>query len=134
MDYARSMIEANMLTHKDPRVYFKCAHVMDMPFERHTFDSVICFACFPHFQDQKGAAKKIAHVLKPGGRLTIGHLMSSEEISGHHNTETAVSNDRLPTIELFESWFLELGLEVIKFSDKPGFYCLTVIKSGKTES
>ena len=130
MDYAGSMIEANMRSHTDPRIHFKCAHVMDMPFEKQTFDSVICFACFPHFQDKKTAVKQIARVLKTGGRLTISHLMSSEEIASHHNSETAVSHDHLPAIRHLEAWLLAQGIEVTRFTDEPGFYCLTATKSG----
>lgn len=128
MDYAREMIEQNRQVHTDPRISFHCAHVMDMPFESGRFDAVICFACFPHFQDQEGAVAQIARVMKPGARLTIAHLMSSAEIAGHHRSETPVSADCLPPRERLEAWLKNQGLEVTGFEDRPGTYCLTAIR------
>jgi demethylmenaquinone methyltransferase/2-methoxy-6-polyprenyl-1,4-benzoquinol methylase len=106
---------------------------MDMGFEPAYFDGVICFACFPHFQDPKGALKEISRVLKPGGILTVAHLMSSAELDAHHKTETAVSGDRLPPREWMHTHFKDNGLSITSFTDKPGLFCLTGVKAdGKT--
>jgi len=129
MDYAHEMIWANQALHTDPRVSFKCAHVLDMPFSDACFDRIICFACFPHFQDQARALEQITRVLKPGGCLTIAHLMSSEEIAGHHNTETAVSNDVLPPRQMMEAWLIRCGLSLTAFTDMPGEYRICARKA-----
>ena len=128
MDYAPEMIEANKNLNRDKRISFECAHVMDMPFEKAFFDRVICFACFPHFQDQQGAVKAIARVLKPEGRLVIAHLLSSDEIASHHKGHTPVSEDRLPPLDHMAAWLSENHLEIKQFTDMPGFYCLAAVK------
>ncbi|WDP90154.1 MAG: methyltransferase domain-containing protein [Desulfobacter sp.] len=128
MDYAREMIDANRALHRDGRISFECTHVMDMPFGAAAFDRVICFACFPHFQDQAGAVERIAKVLKPGGRLVIAHLMSSQEIAGHHRGHTPVSRDQLPPLHCLAGWLADQGLKISDFTDRPGFYCLAAVK------
>lgn len=127
-DYSPEMIRANRGRHQDPRIRFECAHVMDMPFEPSSFDRVVCFACFPHFQDQAGAVERIAGVLRPGGRLVIAHLMSSKEIAGHHRGHTPVSRDCLPEKALLASWLADHGMGIMSFTDTPGFYCLVADK------
>ncbi len=127
-DYAKKMIEANRETHRDHRISFECTHVMDMPFEPESFDRVICFACFPHFQDQPGAVKEIARVLKPKSKLVIAHLMSSQELTSHHKGYTPVSGDRLPAFDHLAAWLTGNHLEITAFTDTPGFYCLAAVK------
>ncbi|WP_462269065.1 class I SAM-dependent methyltransferase [Desulfobacter sp.] len=128
MDYAPKMIQANKTVHTDDRICFECAHVMEMPFEPESFDRVICFACFPHFQDQPGAVQKIARVLKPGGRLVIAHLLSSDEIATHHKGHTPVSSDQLPMLDHLAGWLSKNHLEMSEFTNVPGFYCLAAVK------
>ncbi len=128
MDYAQNMIQANQNHHRDDRISFECAHVMDMPFEPESFDRVICFACFPHFQDQAGAVEKISRVLKSGGRLVIAHLMSSDEIASHHKGHSSVSKDQLPPLYHLAAWLSESCLNITEFTDVPGFYCLASVK------
>ncbi len=128
MDYAREMIATNKRQHEDKRLTFICSDVLDMPFESDSLDAIICFACFPHFQDQKRALKRMATCLKPGGRLTIAHLMSSKEIAHHHNGESAVSSDTLPTRKEMEAHVKAAGLTITAFTDEPGSYLLTLEK------
>ncbi len=128
MDYAREMIAANQKCHEDERIGFICSDVLEMPFEPCTLDAIICFACFPHFQDQKRALTTMATRLKPNGRLTIAHLMSSGEIAQHHNGESAVSRDTLPTKEEMEAHVKAAGLTITEFIDEPGSYLLSLVK------
>ncbi len=133
MDYAWKMIKTNQHLHQDSRILFECAHVMDMPFDSNAFDRVICFACFPHFQDQAGAVKQITRVLKPGGKLVIAHLMSSDEIATHHKGHSPVSSDQLPSFDRLSAWLVQCGLEILEFTDVSGLYCLACVKeSGQT--
>lgn len=128
MDYAENMIAENRKIHTDERITFVCADVMDIPFENDFFDSIICFACFPHFQYQKIALKKMTQSVKTEGTLSIAHLLSSAEIEGHHNGETAVSTDKLPPKKEMDVFCQESGLIITDFTDKPGRYILSAKK------
>lgn len=130
VDYAEEMIRANQSVHQDDRIRFHCAHVLDMGFDPNSFDAVVCFACFPHFQDPEKAVKEIAQVLKPGGTLTVAHLMSSQELAAHHQTETAVSDDSLPSKEWMHTHFEKNSLNITSFTDAPGLFCLTAVRDG----
>jgi demethylmenaquinone methyltransferase/2-methoxy-6-polyprenyl-1,4-benzoquinol methylase len=128
MDYAEKMIARNRKIHGDDRITFVCSDVMDMPFEADSFDSIICFACFPHFGNQSAALKKMSGSLKPNHSLIIAHLLSSDEIAGHHSSEIAVSRDQLPTRREMEDFCEESNLFITKFMDEPGFYFLSAKK------
>ncbi|MDQ3291377.1 MAG: class I SAM-dependent methyltransferase [Bacteroidota bacterium] len=47
----------------------KVSDVTELPFEDETFDAVSCRLGFMYFPDMQAAAKEMARVLKPGGRL-----------------------------------------------------------------
>ena len=129
MDYADEMILQNQACHKDDRITFICSDVLDMPFDADSLDAVICFACFPHFQHPGKALARMAESLKPSGRLTIAHLMSSTELAAHHSSHTPVSEDRLPSDEKMMQYVRESGLETTTFKDEPGLYLLTAVKN-----
>lgn len=128
VDYAENMITANKKEHHDKRITFVCSDVMDMPFEPFFFDSIICFACFPHFQEQGKALSKLTELLKTKGVLTIAHLLSSKEIKEHHNGKTAVSRDTLPVKQKITRFCEDCGLEIKIFKDEPGEYILSAKK------
>ncbi|MBU0969998.1 MAG: class I SAM-dependent methyltransferase [Proteobacteria bacterium] len=132
MDYAREMIRENKIQHRDDRITFICSDVLDMPFEPAILDAVICFACFPHFQQPERALARMAESLKPGGRLTISHLMSSEELADHHTSHTPVSGDTLPPRETMTGFVRDSGLDITAFEDRPGLYLLSAIKCPST--
>ena len=134
MDYAEKMIARNRKIHGDDRITFVCSDVMDMPFEVDYFDSIICFACFPHFGNQSAALKKMAGSLKPNHSLIIAHLLSSDEIAGHHSSETVVSRDRLPTRREMEGFCEESNLSITQFMDEPGSYFLAAKKKSALNS
>ncbi len=130
VDYAENMITQNQKVHGDDRITFVCSDVMDIPLEDSCFDSIICFACFPHFRDQKAALGKLAGFLKPNGILTIAHLLSAKEIADHHDGESAVSRDRLPVKHEMENFCEQCGLGIMEFTDEPGRYLLSAKKAG----
>ncbi len=130
MDYAEKMIAQNQKIHGDNKITFVCSDVMDMPFKADFFDSIVCFACFPHFENKGAALEKMAGSLKQNHPLIISHLMSSHEIAGHHSSETAVARDQLPTRSEMEDFCEESNLLITKFIDEPGFYFLSAKKKG----
>ncbi|MCG8565294.1 MAG: class I SAM-dependent methyltransferase [Desulfobacterales bacterium] len=128
VDYAQEMIQANRALHKDHRLEFICAPVDGLDLPRASFDAVLCFACFPHFRDPGASLSHLAGLLRPGGRLTIAHLMSSKKIADHHGKEAAVAHDRLPDPRRMSVFIQEAGLGVLTFTDTPDLYLLSLEK------
>ena len=75
-----------------PVVEVICGDVEEEKFESQ-FDRIVVYNAFPHFPNPKRLIKKLAKLLKEGGRLTIAHGMSREAIDGHHKgSASKVSN------------------------------------------
>lgn len=65
-----------------------------------TFDCAVIYNAFPHFANRKMLFENIAKHLKRGGRLTIAHGMSREDILKHHSG--CAKNVSLPLPEAAE--------------------------------
>ena len=128
MDYAAEMIRENQALHPDPRISFLCSDVAQMPLDPASLDAVICFACFPHFEQPRKALARMAESLVPGGRLTVAHLMSSAELAAHHHSHTPVSQDCLPSKDEMCRYVAESGFDLKEFQDRPGLYLLCAVK------
>jgi len=68
----------------DPRVRRFCADADSLPLADDTFDRVICFSAWPHFDDAFGVACELARVLRPGGSMHIWHAASRHRINEIH--------------------------------------------------
>ena len=73
------------------------------------YDCCVIYNAFPHFPDPAGLIAHLAAWLRPGGRLTVAHGMSMEQLNRHHaDTAAAVSRGMIPPSEmrtLFSRWF-----------------------------
>lgn len=101
------------------------ADVHDTPFKDNSFDQVICFAAFPHFNQPDAAIREMARVGKPGARVVIAHLMSREELSRHHAAHSEVARDALPNDAQMAMLFVNAGLTSPFITDAPGCYMAT---------
>lgn len=93
-----------------------------LPFADGTFDNVVCFAAFPHFDDPAIALREMARVAKPRAFLVIAHLLSREELARHHGGHDAVADDILPDAESMRAYFRQAGLQAPRIEDRPGRY------------
>lgn len=106
------------------KVYTRCIHAsaMSLPLPDASLDAVVCFAAFPHFSDKAAALSEIYRVLKPGGLLSIAHLLSREELSRHHGGTSAVSGDCLPDDDAMRELMIASGFSMPSITDEPGRY------------
>lgn len=85
-----------------------CGDVEETPFDRQ-FDSVMVYNAFPHFPEPEQLISTLASLTKEGGRLTIAHGASREQIDNHHSgAASKVSNGLMYADELkllFEPYF-----------------------------
>lgn len=61
-----------------------CGDVEEYCFDR-KFDVVMVYNAFPHFPEPQRLIKALAAALKEGGRLSIAHSMSREQLHHHHS-------------------------------------------------
>lgn len=72
-------------------------------------DHAVVFNAIPHFADPAALAANVSRALLPGGRLTIAHDASREQIDGGHRGQASRISCGLPPAsalsELIEPWF-----------------------------
>ncbi len=128
LDFAEKMIKVNRQRHAGGNVKFLLSDAEHAPLEDDCCDAVICFSCFPHFQDQQKAVNRLAEILKPGGIFAVSHFGSSEELNTMHRTFDAVMHDQLPSGEQMRGILASANLTVDRFIDESGFYCILASK------
>ena len=69
------------------------------------FDRVVVYNAFPHFPNPKRLIKRLAGLLKEGGRLTIAHGASREAIDNHHNGAASKVSNGLMTADKLKKLF-----------------------------
>ena len=85
-----------------------CGDVEETRFDKQ-FDSVMVYNAFPHFPDPERLIATLAGLTREGGRLTVAHSASREQIDDHHKGPASkVSNGLMYADELkaiFEPFF-----------------------------
>ncbi|MDR1249515.1 MAG: class I SAM-dependent methyltransferase [Treponema sp.] len=98
IDSAEKMIEVARRKFEGTKVNFIHGDALEYPFEDVSFDHIICYSVFPHFDDKPFAIARLAKKLKPGGFLSVLHSASKEKINGVHvHTHSMdIKSDNLP--------------------------------------
>ena len=101
----------------EPRVQVICGDVEEHAFGRQ-FDRIVVYNAFPHFPYPKRLIKRLAKLLKLGGRLTVAHGMSREAIDGHHSgSASKVSNGLMEADSLKRIFDAHFQVEVVISND-----------------
>ncbi len=124
LDFAEKMIEVNRDLHKEANIRFIVADAAKAPINRESCDVIICFSCFPHFDEKGKVLTALSRILKPRGALIIAHFDSSEDINRRHGSCRAVMHDYVPGESEMRSLFQKAALNIDLFIDEPGFYCI----------
>lgn len=108
VDISPKMIECAKKKYTQAEVRLICDDVEIAHFES-PFDCIVVYNAFPHFFQPAKLIEKLAGDLKTGGRLTVVHGMSRENINRHHSRNASKVSISLMQInelgELFASYF-----------------------------
>jgi len=96
LDFAEEMLRKARAKGFNGNIYYLNADVTDIPLAEESFDIVVCYSSFPHFQDKPKALAEIKRVTKNGGELFICHTSSRAIINQIHRQIPAVANDIIP--------------------------------------
>ena len=109
IDISPEMVKIAKEKHKNEiKIEVVCGDVLTAEFNK-KFDLIVVYNAFPHFPEPEALIKRLASLLKSGGRLTIAHGASREDINACH--EGAASKVSLGLIsetelaKLFEPYF-----------------------------
>ena len=101
----------------EPRVQVICGDVEEHAFGLQ-FDRSVVYNAFPHFPYPKRLIKRLAKLLKLGGRLTGAHGMSREAIDGHHSgSASKVRNGLMEADSLKRIFDAHFQVEVVISND-----------------
>jgi demethylmenaquinone methyltransferase/2-methoxy-6-polyprenyl-1,4-benzoquinol methylase len=98
IDSAEKMIGIARKKFEDRGISFIHGDALEYPFPDASFDHIICYSVFPHFDDKPRAIARLAKKLKPGGLLSVLHSSSKERINGvhAHTHNMDIKSDSLP--------------------------------------
>lgn len=119
VDFSEKMMEIARSKYSGKKygnVEFIVQDINDMNMN-HQYDVILCYSCFPHFNDKVATIKHLAKGLSLGGKLMIAHSESRKSINDIHKDTMEVNNDLLPTMSKIEHMLKISGLETIKKID-----------------
>ena len=124
LDFAEEMLRKAKDKSFDGEVAYLNADVTNIPLSDKTFDYVVCYSSFPHFQDKAKALGEINRVTKCGGYLFICHTSSRANINEIHSSIPEVANDLIPDekemrVTLAEAGFIDIRIE----DDRENYLC-----------
>ena len=109
IDISPEMVSA--ARRKFPGVKVICGDVETTDFGR-KFDAVMVYNAFPHFPDPEKLIRVLSGLLAPGGRLTVAHGMSREQMDRHHQGAASTVSIRLLHEDDLAAIMARCGLQV----------------------
>lgn len=129
LDLAESMLLENRKKPDTKLAAHVCADARRPPFRNASFDRVICFNTLPHLTPIDETLRQLLDCLHPGGVLSIGHSMGSEQLNHFHSgVGGPVGHDRLPPARILGRMLSGMGTEVLCAEDASGWYCVQARK------
>jgi ubiquinone/menaquinone biosynthesis C-methylase UbiE len=128
LDFAGEMLKKARAKRFDGNIDYLQADVGKIPLSDGTFDSVVCYSSFPHFQDKPAALAEIKRVMKDGGKLLICHTSSRARINEVHSQIPVVEDDVLPDSIGMLLLLKAAGFTEIKVEDESESYLASAMK------
>ncbi len=107
-----------------------CGDVEETRFSK-TFDSIMVYNAFPHFPDPERLIATLASLLKDGGRLTIAHGASREQIDDHHKGPASKVSNGLMFADELKSIFDPFFQVDIQISNQEMYQVSGIKRSGE---
>ena len=109
---------AKLAAAKFPEATVICGDVEETKFDK-TFDAIMVYNAFPHFPDPEKLIRVLAGLVKPGGRLSVAHGMSRQQLLQHHaGRASRVSIDLLHEKELAALFAPYFDVDVVISNDR----------------
>ena len=130
LDFAEEMLKRVQAKGFEGNINYVCADIANSWLDKETFDAVVCYSSFPHFQDKPRSLREIYRVLKRDGRLFICHTSSRLTINGIHRQIFEVQNDLIPHEEEMYQMLSEAEFTDINICNDSDSYLASAKKPG----
>ncbi len=107
----------NIAKSKYPDIKVICGDAESFPFNE-KFDAVVIYNAFPHFPNPREIIKAMSEVLVEGGRLSVAHGISREDLKKCHSGKASSVSLPLPEAEELAKLFSEFLKTDIIISDE----------------
>ena len=128
LDIAEEMLTKAVAKGFNGNIDYLCADVTKIPLDDETFDFIVCYSSFPHFQNKSRALAEMNRVIKSGGSLFICHTSSRATINQIHRNIPAVQNDTIPDKDEMQIMLSMAGFTDISVDDTNESYLASARK------
>ena len=116
IDIAEEMLFKSVKKYARKDAVFIQADIIYSPFGKCSFDAVVCYSSFPHFNNKEASLLEMRRILKDKGVLYICHTADRLTINERHSGIPEVRKDVLPSgpelSEMFErAGFMNISIE-----------------------
>jgi ubiquinone/menaquinone biosynthesis C-methylase UbiE len=130
LDFSEKMLSIARGKGFTGNIQYLCADIENNRLPDGSFDAVVCYSVFPHFEDKPKALREIYRLLKKGGRLFICHTSSRQAINDIHRNTPEVCNHIFPENPETRRMLAEAGFEDIVIGDGEENYLASARKQG----
>lgn len=122
LDFAEKMLDIAQSKGFGKNISYICADVDNSGLPDKTFDDVVCYSVFPHFENKRRALGEMSRVLKRGGHLYIAHTSSRQEINEIHRSLPEICHHLFPENTELREMLTRAGFTDITIDDREDSY------------
>lgn len=128
LDYAEEMLNKAEVKGFRGGIRYICADIEDSRLPGDSFDCVICYSSFPHFEHKSRALGEIHRLLRNGGRLFICHTSSRQVINQIHCQIDEVRSHLIPADDEMHKLLSAAGFREISIFEGKDSYFASAMK------
>ncbi len=122
-DLSEKMLSEAKKRLRDESILYLCTDACRSAVASESFDKIVCYSSFPHFQSPPAAIVQFFRMLKPRGKVLIFHTCCSRRLNHFHATlKEVVSFDKLPKSEQLAELMRSVGFVEIVYKEQPSLY------------
>jgi ubiquinone/menaquinone biosynthesis C-methylase UbiE len=129
LDFSENMLKIARAKDFTGNVQYLCADIGNSRLPDESFDAVVCYSVYPHFEDKPKTLKEMYRLLKKGGRLFICHTSSRQAINDIHRSTPEVCDHIFPENQETRRMLAGAGFEDIVIEDSKEDYFVSARKS-----
>lgn len=111
VDISPEMVKRAKMNYNDRRIEVICGDIEEFKCGAE-YDVCMVYNAFPHFPDPERLIKKLAALIKPGGRLSVAHGMSAARLKKHHSGRAFKISLDLPGTDVIAKMMEKSGVIV----------------------
>jgi ubiquinone/menaquinone biosynthesis C-methylase UbiE len=130
LDFSEEMLKIARTKSFTGNIKYLCADIENSRLADDTFDAVVCYSVFPHFQNKPKTLSEINRLLKKNGKVFICHTSSRQAINDVHRSTPEVCDHLFPENRDTRRMLSGAGFLDINISDGKEDYLASARKPG----